>query len=273
MNAILVLAGQEIRAGLRNRWVATAILLLAGLALCLAVLGSAPVGTIKASGLSIAAASLSSLSVYLLPLIALLLAYDSVVGETDQGTMALLLTYPVRRWQVLVGKWLGHAAILAVAIVLGFGGAALLIAALDGGDAAGWRAFALLLGSSILLGLVFLGLGTLISVSVRERAAAASLAVLLWLFLVVLYDLALLGLLVLDTDHLIGQSLFATLMLASPTDAYRIVNLTGSEGVRQVAGMAGLASDIGPAVPLLSLLAWLALPLSLAVRLFVRKEL
>lgn len=273
MNAIVILAGQEVRAGLRNRWVATAILLLAGLALCLAVLGSAPIGTVKASGLTIVAASLSSLSVYLLPLIALLLAYDSVVGETDQGTMALLLTYPLRRWQVLVGKLVGHAAILGLAILLGFGGAGLAIAALEGGDPDGWRAFGFLLGSSMLLGLVFLGLGTLISVLVRERAAAAGLAILLWLFLVVLYDLGLLGLLVLDQGHAIGESLFSALMLASPTDAYRILNMTASEGVRQVMGMAGLAGDLGPVAPVLSLLAWLGLPLAFAVAAFARKEL
>lgn len=273
MTALAALAGQEIRAALRNRWIAAAIVLLAGLALSLALLGSAPIGSLKASGLSIVAASLSSLSVYLLPLIALLLAYDTVVGETDQGTMALLLTYPVRRWQVLIGKLLGHAVVLALAILLGFGSAGLVIAALGGGDPEGWRAFALLLGSSFLLGLVFLGLGTLISVSVAERAAAASLAVVLWLFLVVLYDLGLLGLLTLDQGHAIGEDLFSALMLASPTDAYRIVNLTGSEGVRQVTGMAGLASDVGLALPLVSLLAWLALPLGLAAHIFARKEL
>ena len=47
MRQILIIAGKEIRDGLRNRWVAAATLLLAGLALSLAFLGSAPVGNVE----------------------------------------------------------------------------------------------------------------------------------------------------------------------------------------------------------------------------------
>ena len=43
-----------------------------------------------------------------MPLIALLLSYDAIVGEVERGTMMLLLTYPVARWQVVLGKFLGH---------------------------------------------------------------------------------------------------------------------------------------------------------------------
>ena len=39
MNAVVALAANEFRLGLRNRWVALAILLLGGLALALALLG------------------------------------------------------------------------------------------------------------------------------------------------------------------------------------------------------------------------------------------
>ena len=39
--------------------------------------------------------SLSSLTIFLLPLIALLISYDAVVGEMERGTMLLLLSYPV----------------------------------------------------------------------------------------------------------------------------------------------------------------------------------
>ena len=39
--------------------------------------------------------SLASLTVFLVPLIALLLAYDAIVGEAERGTLLLLLAYPV----------------------------------------------------------------------------------------------------------------------------------------------------------------------------------
>ena len=276
MKVLLILAAKELRDGLRNRWVAAAILLLATLALSLAFLGSAPVGVVKAGALSVTIASLSSLTVYLLPLIALLLAYDALVGEAERGTLLLLLAYPVARWQVVLGKFLGHAAILGLAVLLGYG-AVLLALVLTGsgtGSAEEWRAFGSMMASSLLLGAAFLALGYLPSALVRERATAAGLVIGLWLALVVLYDLTLLGLLIADEGQRIGQSLISTLLVLNPTDAYRIFNLAGSGGAGEVSGMAGLAaqSGLGPTTLLLAIFAWVALPLTTTVLVFRRKE-
>ncbi|MDH3887933.1 MAG: ABC transporter permease, partial [Gammaproteobacteria bacterium] len=108
MKAIAILALNEFLDGLRNRWVAAAIILLGTTALVLLLVGSAPAGTIRAGALDVSVVSLTSLSVYLLPLIALLLSFDALVGEFEGGTMLLLLTYPVSRWQVVMGKFFGH---------------------------------------------------------------------------------------------------------------------------------------------------------------------
>ncbi len=276
MKALLILAAKELRDGLRNRWVAAAILLLATLSLSLAFLGSAPVGSVKAGALSVTIASLSSLTVYLLPLIALLLAYDALVGEAERGTLLLLLAYPVARWQVVLGKFLGHVAILAVAILFGYGAVLLGLALTENGTAAAgeWQAFGAMMASSLLLGAAFLALGYLPSALVRERATAAGAAIGLWLIFVVLYDLTLLGLLIADEGQRIGQALISTLLVINPTDAYRLFNLAGSDGVGQVSGMAGLASagGFGPAIPLLAILAWVALPLTATVLVFRKKE-
>jgi Cu-processing system permease protein len=274
MRVLLILAARELRDGLRNRWVAAAILLLATLALSLAFLGSAPVGAVGAGALDITVASLASLTVYLLPLIGLMLAYDALVGEAERGTLLLLLAYPVARWQVVLGKFLGHTAILALAILIGYG-VVLLGVSLAGDSSPGdWHAFAAMMASSLLLGAAFLGLGYLPSVLVRERATAAGMAIGLWLLFVVLYDLALLGLLIADRGQVIGQGLISALLLVNPTDAYRIFNLSGSDGVSLVSGMAGVASEtgFGPWLPLLVMLAWIALPLAATVLLFRRKE-
>ena len=108
MRQVLIIAGKELRDGMRNRWVLATTVLLAALALTLAFLGAAPTGSVKLSALAVTIVSLSSLSIFLVPLIALLLSYDAIVGEVDRGTMALLLAYPVARWQVVVGKFAGH---------------------------------------------------------------------------------------------------------------------------------------------------------------------
>jgi Cu-processing system permease protein len=275
MNAIGILAVHEFLDGLRNRWVAAAIVLLGTTALALLLVGSAPTGTIRAGALDVSVVSLTSLSVYLLPLIALLLSFDALVGEFERGTMLLLLTYPVARWQVVMGKFSGHMLILLAAVVVGYGGAALITVGFTDSGIEGWRAYVAMMASSLLLGGVFVALGYLVSALVRERATAAGAAIVLWLTLVVLYDLTLLGILLADQGQKIGQTLFSVLMLANPADAYRILNLTASDSVGQVAGIAGVAARSGFGMPTLLglMLAWVTVPLAATMAVFHRREL
>lgn len=274
MTALLTIAGQELRAGLRNRWVVATTLVMLALALSLALLGSAPSGTLGADPLAVVVVSLASLSIFLVPLIALLLSFDSVVGEAERGTLLLLLAYPLARWQILLGKFLGHLAILALAIVLGFGAAALALRLVEGGEVSAWGPFAGLVASSVALGAVFLALGTLSSVVVRERATAAGLAVGLWLLFVLIYDSALLGLLVADQGRLMTPALLDALLLANPADAYRLLNLAGHEAMARMTGMAGPgeAGRLAPGLLAGSLAAWVLLPLGLAVAVFARRQ-
>jgi Cu-processing system permease protein len=261
--------------GLRNRWVAAAIILLGAMALTLLLVGSAPSGVTRAGALAISVVSLASLSVYLLPLIALMLSFDALVGEFERGTMLLLLTYPVSRWHVVMGKFFGHLMILAVAIVVGYGGAALVTIFSTEGGIAGWEAYLTMMGSSLLLGAVFVALGYMVSVLVRERSTAAGAAIALWLVFVVLYDLGLLGILLADDEQRISQSVFSFLLLASPTDTYRILNMTAFDTVGQAAGIAGVSARMAFGVPLLLslLIGWITIPLLATMAVFHRREL
>ena len=275
MKMLWVLAIKELKDGLRNRWVAAAIVVLGTLALALSLLGSAPTGSVRASAMDITVISLASLSVYLIPLIALMLSFDTLVGEFERGTMMLLLTYPVARWQVIMGKFLGHVLILFIAIFVGYGGAILILLSMGDGGTEGWQAYVVMMASSLLLGTIFIALGYLISVMVKERATAAGTAIGLWLIFVVLYDLLLFGVLLIDKDQLISQKLFSSLMLFSPTDTYRILNLSMFDNVSQAAGIAGVASEAGLGNSLLIavLLLWVIVPLLTTLLVFQRREL
>src|SRR5207248_10057384 len=99
--------GKEIREAVRNRWVLAATLLLAGLALSLTFLGSTPTGDVGVRALDVVIVSLSSLTIFLVPLIALLISHDAIVGDMERGTMLLLLPYPVGRSQVVRGQFAG----------------------------------------------------------------------------------------------------------------------------------------------------------------------
>ncbi|CAK7260775.1 MULTISPECIES: ABC transporter permease [unclassified Shinella] len=270
MRTILVIARKEIQEGLRNRWVLATTLLLATLALTLTFLGSAPTGNVGASALDVIVVSLSSLSVFLVPLIALLISHDAIVGEAERGTLLLLLSYPLARFQVIAGKFIGHLAILAFATLIGYGAAALALGLGGGaGLAAGWPAFALLIGSSVLLGAVFIAIGYLVSTLAGERGMAGGIAVGVWLVSVLVYDMALLGLLVADQGRTVTGGLLNALLLLNPTDAYRLLNLGGEAGA--ISGMAGAASLSAPAL-VAALALWAALPLAAAMLVFSRRE-
>ncbi|MFK5915653.1 MAG: ABC transporter permease subunit, partial [Woeseiaceae bacterium] len=213
MKIVWILALKELRDGLRNRWIAAAIILLATLSIVLSLMGSAPTGSVKVSALDITVINLASLSVYLIPLIALMLSFDALVGEFERGTMLLLLTYPVTRWQVIMGKFVGHVLILFVAIFIGYGSTLFFMVIMTGGNIDGWQAYFMMMISSLLLGAVFIALGYLVSILVKERATAIGSAIGLWLVFVVLYDLILFGALILDKQQIIGQKLFSILML------------------------------------------------------------
>ena len=129
MTTCLIIAGQEIRDGLRNKWIVAAALLLSLFALSITHLGSAPVGAVGVSPLAISIVSLSSLTVFLLPLMGLLLSYDTIVGESERGTLLLFLSYPLKRWQFLAGKFIGHCLIVTIAVLVGYGLAGGLIVA------------------------------------------------------------------------------------------------------------------------------------------------
>lgn len=276
MRNILIVARKEIQEGLRNRWVLATTLLLAALALTLTFLGSAPTGNVGVRALEVVVVSLSSLSIFLLPLIALLISHDAIVGEMERGTMLLLLSYPVARWQVLLGKFVGHLAILSFATLLGYGAAAGALAATGAAiDAESWKAFAAMVGSSVLLGAAFIAVGYLVSALVRDRGTAGGIAIGIWLLFVLIYDMALLGLLVVDQGQTVSGSLQNALLLLNPTDAYRLLNLAGSANVSSLSGMAGVASSasLGPPALLAALATWTLVPLALAALAFSRREL
>lgn len=275
MNNILIIASKEIQEGLRNRWVLATTLLLAALALSMTFLGSAPTGSsVAASRLDIVIVSLSSLTIFLIPLIALLISHDAIVGEMERGTMLLFLSYPISRFQLVLGKFIGQLAILAFATLFGYGAAAVLIVTGSGVDAGSWLSLLKLIISSVLLGAVFIAIGFLASTLVRERSTAAGIAIGVWLFFVLIYDAALLALLVFDQGRVVGSGVLNGLLLLNPADSYRLLNF-GLGQAGSLTGMGGIAGNATLSAPVLTfaLGLWVMLPLSLCMLVFSRKEL
>lgn len=270
MTRILATAATEFRIALRNRWVAIAIALMALFALVLSAAGSAPTGDLGADRLSVTVASLTSMAVYLVPLVALLMSFDAVAGEVERGTLPLLLTYPVARVEILLGKLLAHLAVLSLAIVIGHALAAAAALRADPASVSGLPALVRLTWTSILLGATFLGAGYALSSLARRPSGAAGLAVGLWLGAVVLYDLGLLAAVVADGGGRFTTDVFPFALLVNPADAFRLFNLAASGATAAAAGVAGAANSIPLWQSAASVLVWPLVALAAATAAFRR---
>lgn len=268
LTRILATAGQEIRIARRNRWVTLATVLLTVFALALALFASGQRAVLKADTLTLTAASLATLSVYLIPLIALLLSYDAFAGEVERGTLALSLATPLSRGELFLGKLIAQTTVVGFAILIGYGVAALAVGLLAGFDASGLAAWARLTATSLILGAVFVALGILLSALTPRTGTAAALAVGVWLIFVVLYDVALLGGLMAAGDGVFAKHIFPWAVLANPADAFRLYNLVLLDSA-PVAGIDGLARSlpVPPEVALLTLTLWLAAALGAGIAL------
>jgi len=275
MHEVLTVVRKEFRDGLRNRWVLAISMMFALFAIGLAYFGAAASGQVGFTSLDTTIVSLASLAIFVIPLIALLLSYDGVVGEDEQGTLLLLLSYPLSRLQLLTGKFLGHAVVLAVSSLLGFGLAALAIGLMTGNvtSVALWKAFGLFILSAVMLGWVFVALAYLLSVTVSEKSRAAGLALIVWFVFVLVFDLLLLGMLV-ATQGAMNAELFPYLLLLNPTDVFRLVNLTGLEAAQAYSGLISASSArlFHPSLLFGVLSLWVIVPLGLAALFFKRRE-
>ncbi|NLD13523.1 MAG: ABC transporter permease [Gammaproteobacteria bacterium] len=274
MKQILNIARKEFSDGLRNRWMLAISLLFAVLAVGIAWFGAAASGQVGFTSIPATIASLASLATFLMPLIALLLAYDAIVGEEEGGTLMLLLTYPLTRSQLLLGKFLGHGMILGLATLIGFGSAALAIAVLvqDVSISLLVSSFGRFILSSTLLGLVFLAFAYVLSSKASEKSTAAGLALGVWFLFVLVFDLALLTILVVSEGK-VSPELLPWLLLLNPADVYRLINLAGFEAGAQGLGVMALASDLPVGLPVLwlCLLGWAGLILAWAHRAFSKR--
>ncbi len=59
---------------------------------------------------------------------AALVAADTLAGEISTGTIQSIVTKPVRRAEVVAGKWLGYALLLALYLILMIGGTVTIVA-------------------------------------------------------------------------------------------------------------------------------------------------
>jgi Cu-processing system permease protein len=230
LHQVFAVAMKELRDRLRNRWVVAVALVFAALALVIAYFGGAQQGAVGLRSIEFTIASLVSLVIYLIP---------------------------------LLGKYLGLAAALTLSTLVGFGLVAVLLVVQTG--TAGLEPYLGFMFSSVLLGLAFLSLAVMLSVLASDRARASGLAIALWFFFVLVFDLLLLGLLV-ATGGETGGAWFPYLLLLNPADVFRILNVFSLDEVRNLYGLSSIVPSAlaKPWLMGLVMLGWIVAPLGIA---------
>ncbi len=267
-----VVAREEYRRAAESRWLFAFAGLFALFVLGLSYFGLAQSGEVGFTSFARVTLSLLNLVLFIVPLVGLVLGVMSVTAQSE--TLSLLLAQPVSRGEVLLGKFLGLAAALSMAQLLGLGGGGVVVALNAGVDQ---------MSGFVVLGAVSLGLGWLTLATAlgiasvwpdRLKATGGALAV--WLLLVVAYDLGVLG----ATSILSGVSLSTVLlpaMLLNPVDLSRVlVTLAVGQGAlfgpTSAVLMRTLGSTLGVTLGITALILETAVPLAIAWRVFRRRD-
>jgi ABC-2 type transport system permease protein len=118
------------------------------------------------------------------PLVGLILGFDTINRERNEGTLSKLLSQPIYRDVVINGKFLAGVtmiAIMLVSIVLVITGIGLLVMGIVPGLEELWRIIFYLIISIIYISF-WLGVAILFSILFRSTATSALAALAVWIF-------------------------------------------------------------------------------------------
>ncbi|ELZ06936.1 ABC transporter permease [Natrialba aegyptia] len=225
-----------------------------------------------------------SMTSLIIPLIALVLGWKSIAGERQSGSLKILLSLPHSRKDVLLGKLIGRSAVLSVSLITGFVLAAAVVAALLGSfDVADYVG---LLAVSILYGVAYTSLAvSLSSVTRSTTIAGAAMFGIFMLFYAVWNGLLTAFWMLMNLDYIPQNETTAQIALLfnslSLNSAYQnVLSLVTSMGgftdqtEMVLEGMFGsVPFYLQDWFSLIILLAWIVIPIGIALFRFDRVDL
>lgn len=169
----------------------------------------------------------SALLQLVVPVVALIAGYRSIVGERQSGSIKVLLALPPSRRDVVFGKLVGRAGVVTVAIAAAF-------LALVGLSAIMFREvalveFAAIAGGSTVVAIAFVGVAVGVSAAVNTRGQAMAGVIGLYLILLLFWDFLTVGLYRLLEGELPGgtgdrfEAWYIFLQWINPVEAYGVL--------------------------------------------------
>lgn len=273
-NAIYTIAKKEFMDNARNKWIIALTIIFIILTIAASVLAGG--GQIGNMGDTVGA--LLSISSLLVPIIAIMLGYATISGEAESGALSVVLSYPVRRSEVLFGKFLGLGTVICLSVLLGFGSAGVVISATTGNSQ--WLSYIQFILLTMLLGLVYLSLSICCSSILKRRVTSLAAGI------VVFFEGMIIGMIFFGALLATGGSLedFASGNLdsmpgwfwydpyLSPTDGYQTASTLAFE-VKEFFGFKiDLPNWLNMGTIVISQLLWLFIPLILAYYFFEKRD-
>lgn len=204
MNAALTIARKEFRAAFRNRIFITITVLFLGLSILSVYIGSTTkhaemriynetIAQLQAQGAAVLPAApeihtltiLANLIEYVSmvgAILAVILGYNTLIEEKESGSLKLILSRPVFRDQLILGKLLGNGAVIAVLLGIVFVFNLVLLVLVGGimptlGEVTRLLIFMFMAFSYML---IFLSLAMLLSIRMRDSATVFLIALVVW---------------------------------------------------------------------------------------------
>lgn len=169
----------------------------------------------------------SAIMQLLVPLVALIAGYLSIVGERQSGSIKVLLSLPPKRRDVVFGKLLGRSGVIMSAIAAAF--VALVVLSLLFFQELPIVDFIGITAASILTGLAFIGIAVGVSAMVSSRGRAMAGVIGLYLVFLLFWDVLMAGVHRLVAGELPGnpgdqfEAWYVFLQWLNPLEAYAVL--------------------------------------------------
>lgn len=211
--------------------------------------------------------SITTVILIIVPLVSIVYATTYYFNAAEFTEM--LISQPIRRRDILLGKFIGISSSILLAFVVGVCIPVCLFAFSGTGIT--------LMISGCLLTIAFISLAFLTSTITRDKAKGIGLALMLWFYFSIIFDGLVLVFLTLFADYPLEKAMIA-LTAFNPIDLARILILLQLD-ISALMGYTGalyqefFGSGVGIVFSLLMQLVWISVPLVFALRIFKKKDL
>ena len=203
--------------------------------------------------------SLMNVVLLIVPLIATM--FSVMYYYNSREFIELLLAQPIKRSNIFLGQYIGIAGSLSISLILGIGLPFVLYGIFNSAEILN---FMILLVTGVLLSFIFSAIAFVIALKNENRIKGFGLAILVWLFLAVIYDGIFLLSLIWFNDYPLDK--FAILgCILNPIDLSRILIILKLD-ISALMGFTGavfqkfFGTSLGITAAISILIAWIGLP-------------